>query len=72
MLWLWLAARILMPPPPPPSPITPQLRRSLGVLHWAPVGTPLLDHLMDGAVARRGELTPWMICNIMWGAARLK
>jgi hypothetical protein len=43
---------------------------SLGVLHWSP-SVPVLEALMDGALEQSAALTPWMICNIMWGCARI-
>lgn len=46
---------------------------SLGVLHWAPEQPLLLDELIDSALSGQaaGTLTPWVICNVMWGCARL-
>jgi hypothetical protein len=32
---------------------------------------PVLEALMDGALEQSGALTPWMICNMMWGCARI-
>ncbi|KAL4433985.1 hypothetical protein ABPG75_000426 [Micractinium tetrahymenae] len=46
---------------------------SLGVLHWAPDQGMLLEELIDAALSGRaaGTLTPWVVCNVMWGCARL-
>lgn len=56
----------------PPNPQTPS-PRSLGVLHWAPEQPLLLEELVDSALSGRaaGTLTPWVVCNVMWGCARL-
>ena len=56
------AQRAVCPPHPPAC--------SLGVLHWSP-SVPVLEALMDGALEQSGALTPWMICNMMWGCARI-
>jgi len=44
---------------------------SLGVLHWPAPSLPLLDELLGRVLTQQAQLTPWIICNIMWGCARL-
>ena len=32
----------------------------------------LNDELLERALQQAHKLTPWMVCNIMWGCARLQ
>jgi hypothetical protein len=61
----------------PPAPQTlsafapPSAACSLGVLYWCPTNPELVEAMLDRVLRRPNCLTPWMVCNMLWGCARL-